>query len=335
MLAQVNSSNAPPFNKKLSERLLKFKDEAQKGFQNTISENRKSEEVMKRIRTSRNKNTAQLCPILKEFGWPNSSLVGQDGVDAAFYLLKNTSSFDLQRDLLPVIIAAVKKGEIERADFAGYIDRLRLGAGLKQLFGTEATIKNGFLVLYPIISEGQVDERRRQYGLAPLREYIRALERIYRLPLLKSTGEMTNAFSEGPDATISRTASSLFEGEAVAEDEVVRIETNLVNLNVSVYSNRLKKIVGTLAQQDFAVFEDGQQQMISYFASTSVPWDLVLLIDLSGSTSGKRDLIRETTRRFVEAARPGDRLAIVTFSTSTNIVSPLTEDRKQLLEAAS
>jgi VWFA-related protein len=291
--------------------------------------------VIKRIRSSKEKNTDQLCAIFKEFGWPSASLVGQNGVDAAFYLLKNTASFELQRILLPVVIAATKKGEIERADFAGYLDRLRLSSGLKQLFGTEATIRNGFLVLYPIAAEAQVDERRRQYGLAPLREYIRAMERIYRLPLLKSTGEITNAFAEKAQSSIFRkTENTLFEGEAVAEDEVVRIDTNLVNLSVNVYNNKLKTHVGTLEQKDFAIFEDGHQEEIAFFASSEVPCDLVLLIDLSGSTSSKRNLIRQTTKRFIEAARPSDRLALVTFSSITNIVSPLTADRKQLLESA-
>jgi Ca-activated chloride channel family protein len=335
MLTQVNSSSSVSPNKKLRETLLKLKEKDQKSFQESITENRKADALMDQMRTSRDKNTAKFCPILKEFGWPGTNLVGQDGVAAAFYLLKNSSSVDLQRDLLPVIIAATRKGEIEREDFAGYIDHLRLSAGLKQLFGTQATIKNGFLVLYPIEAEAHVDDRRRQYDLMPLAMYIRVLQRIYRLPLVRSTGQLTNTFAETPNSAIAKTtATDLFEGETVAEDEIVRIETNLVNLNVSVYSNKLKTRVNTLEQKDFIVFEDTHQETISFFASTDFPCDLVLLIDLSGSTSSKRDLIRQTTQRFIEAARPSDRLAIVTFSNTTNIISPLTSDRKQLMESA-
>jgi len=73
---------------------------------------------------------------------------------------------------------------------------------------------------------------------------------------------------------------------------------------------------------------------VSFFAATDVPFDLVLLIDLSGSTSGKRNLIRKTTQHFIEAARPGDRLAIVTFTDTPTIVSPLTDDRAKLSDAA-
>jgi Ca-activated chloride channel family protein len=56
----------------------------------------------------------------------------------------------------------------------------------------------------------------------------------------------------------------------------------------------------------------------------------VLLVDLSGSTEGKRDLIKKSTLRFIEAARPADRLAIVTFADKANVISPLTLDRAQL-----
>ena len=335
MLARVNSPSGGPLDNKLREKLLKLKEESLESFR-SVDAASKEEALMKRVRASREKITARLCPVLKEFGWPGVGLVGQDGAAAAFYLVKNSSSFELQRDLLPVVVAATKRGEIARADFAAYFDRLRLRAGLKQLFGTQATISNGFLVLYPIEGQERVDERRRQYGLAPLADQIRMLERTYRLPLVKSPGSLAREYADGANAAaVARAASGLFDGEAVGEDEVVRVEANLVSLNVSVYSNKLKKHVSTLGQKDFAVFEDGREEAVTFFATTDVPFDLVLLLDLSGSTAGKRDLIRQTTRRFVEAARPADRLAVVTFSDYVQVISPLTGDRRRLLESVS
>ena len=103
-----------------------------------------------------------------------------------------------------------------------------------------------------------------------------------------------------------------------------------MNLNVSVFSNKLKMFVGSLTKEDFRVQENRQEQTVTYFASTSVPFDLVLVIDLSGSTQDKRDLIKKSTLKFIEAARPADRLAIVTFSDNSNLISPLTLDRAQL-----
>lgn len=116
-------------------------------------------------------------------------------------------------------------------------------------------------------------------------------------------------------------------------DDVVRVETNLVNLDVSVYNKKLQTHVTNLEQKDFKIFEDGNEETISYFAATDAPFDLVLLIDLSGSTEKKRDLIRATTRHFIETARPADRVAIVTFSDATTIVAPLSNDRSTLLQS--
>ena len=114
--------------------------------------------------------------------------------------------------------------------------------------------------------------------------------------------------------------------------ETVRIDTDLVDLNVSVFSRDLKNQVSELQQKDFAVMENGKAEEISFFASAKTPFDLVLLIDLSGSTADKLDLIRKSAIRFVEAARPVDRIGIVTFTDVPRIVSKLTTDRQELKE---
>lgn len=333
MLAQVNSRREVPLNKKLADELLKLKEQNHKQLDEDIRKDRKPDAFMKRVQTSRDKNTDRLCSILKQYGWPTPSLVGKEGVEAALYLVSNSAAH-LRVDLMPVIVAASKQGGVTRPDFAGYIDRLRLDAGLKQLFGTQATIINGFLVLFPIEGEAQVDLLRKQFGLAPLTDYLRFLQVEYRLPLVKATGALANRFSDRVKNSIARTTSaSLVDGQPVEEGEVVRVDTNLVSLNVSVYSKTLRTNVNMLAQQDFKVSEDGHDETITFFATTDVPFDLVLLIDLSGSTAGKRKLIRKSTQRFIEAARPADRLAIVTFSNSTNVVSPLTDNRAKLLQS--
>jgi VWFA-related protein len=333
MLVQVNTSQNVSPNKKLREELLKRAEKDQERLRNTIGETKKSEDLLNRMRTNREKNTLSLCPIVKEYGWPTAAVVGKDGVAAVLLLLKNSSSLALQADLLPVIVAAVKKGEIPNAVFAGYFDRLRVGAGSKQLFGTQVTIAGGFLVLYPIETEKYVDARRRQYDLPPLADYLRVLERSYGMVLVKSPGSLTSSFPENLRSAIAQTApASLLDGQAVDEGEVIRFDTNLVSLNVSVFNQTNKAPVGRLEQKDFTLTEDGHNETITFFGTTDVPFDLVLLIDLSGSTVNKRDLMRKATQRFIEAARPSDRVAIVTFSDDVQIVSPLTEDHAKLLE---
>jgi VWFA-related protein len=112
--------------------------------------------------------------------------------------------------------------------------------------------------------------------------------------------------------------------------DTIRIDTDLVNVSVSVFSRNSSPLKSALAQKDFAVFENGEPQEISFFASAETPFDLVLLLDLSGSTADKVKLIRKSSKRFVDAARPGDRMAIVTFTADVQVVSPLTPDREAL-----
>jgi VWFA-related protein len=335
MVARLQSQQNVAVNTSLKDELLKLKADHQKLFQSAVEAGYEGTSQLNKLQETRSNNTARLCQIIKESGWPTSDLVRKEGAAAAFFLLKNSESFELQRELFPVIVEAVKKGEIEKADFAGFVDRLRVRAGLKQLFGTQATIVNGFLVLYPIIDEAHLDARRKQYELPPLDAYLRSLERAYQIPLIKApTAPEASVPSSSASSVAKETSAGVSEEQTIDEGDVLRVDTNLVNINVSVYNSKLKAYVGALEEKDFAVAEDGHKEEIAYFASTNVPFDLVLLLDLSGSTSNKRDLIRKSTRRFIEAARPTDRVAIVTFYGTNEIVSPLTSDRAALLEKA-
>ena len=112
--------------------------------------------------------------------------------------------------------------------------------------------------------------------------------------------------------------------------DIVRIDTDLVNLNVSVLNRKVSDQPLSFQQKDFTVFDDGQPQEISFFASGETPFDLVLLLDLSGSTADKIKLIRKSASRFVDAARPADRIAIFTFTTDIQAVSKLTSDHAAL-----
>ena len=115
--------------------------------------------------------------------------------------------------------------------------------------------------------------------------------------------------------------------------ETIKVDSDLVDLQVSVLSHDPTKTPAPLRQEDFMVTEDASPQVVTFFAAADAPFDLVLLLDLSGSTSDKLKLIRRSSRRFVEAARPSDRIAIVSFSSSIEIVSPLTSNRVDLFKA--
>ena len=115
--------------------------------------------------------------------------------------------------------------------------------------------------------------------------------------------------------------------------ETIRVESDLVDLKVSVVSLNPKNHSNELQQKDFLVLEDGQRQDISFFASADAPFDLVLLLDLSGSSNDKLKLIRKSAKRFVEATRPIDRVSVVGFSDVPILICAMTQDREQLAKA--
>jgi VWFA-related protein len=116
----------------------------------------------------------------------------------------------------------------------------------------------------------------------------------------------------------------------VDENDVVRIDTELVTVNMSVVDRSTNRGITGLAQHEFKLYEDGVEQTISRFESSNAPFNLILLIDLSGSTREVVKLIREAALRFVDAARPMDSIGVVTFASSPTVISRPTTDRRTL-----
>lgn len=121
-------------------------------------------------------------------------------------------------------------------------------------------------------------------------------------------------------------------GVATAQEgvETIRIDSDLVDLKVSVLGFPANTPPPMLASKDFTVFEDGVPQEITFFQAADTPFDLVLLLDLSGSNSKKLKMIRNSAKRFVDAARDVDRIALVTFTDHPALYSSFSLDRKKL-----
>jgi len=112
--------------------------------------------------------------------------------------------------------------------------------------------------------------------------------------------------------------------------EIIRIDSDLVDLKVSVLGASAAVAAPLLEQKDFIVLEDGKPQDIVFFAAADAPFDLVLLLDLSGSNSKKLKMIRNSAKRFIDSARPIDRIALVSFTDRPALYSSFTLDRKKL-----
>jgi VWFA-related protein len=118
--------------------------------------------------------------------------------------------------------------------------------------------------------------------------------------------------------------------EEVAEGDIIRVDTQLVSVNVSVVDRSTNRGVNDLTKEDFRLSEDNIAQQIAHFDSASAPFNLVLLVDLSGSTTKVVELIKAAALHFVEASRPFDRIGVITFAGGQVVVSPLTTDHEAL-----
>jgi VWFA-related protein len=133
----------------------------------------------------------------------------------------------------------------------------------------------------------------------------------------------------GDDGSSSAAGNVDVERTITPGEEAVVLKSALVNLNVSV-TNRSGVSLANLKKEDFEVAENGQAQKIEFFQTTSAPFNLVLLLDLSGSIKDKLDVVKAAALRFVDVLSPRDKVAVVTFTDQIRVVSQLTEDREEL-----
>lgn len=109
-------------------------------------------------------------------------------------------------------------------------------------------------------------------------------------------------------------------GLPVDDDEVLKIETNLVTLPVSVLSQD-GRFISDLLQKEFEIYEDGIKQEVSYFASVENPFSVILLLDLSPSTKYKITDIQDAAISFVEQLRRDDHITVIAFSRDVKVLS--------------
>jgi Ca-activated chloride channel homolog len=102
---------------------------------------------------------------------------------------------------------------------------------------------------------------------------------------------------------------------AQQDDDVVRVNTDLVVINVTV-TDKAGQYVRALQASDFKVFEDGRQvdpRLIVGFALQQSPYASVVLIDSSGSMDQRLALARSAAIRFLDGLREEDVAAVYRF----------------------
>jgi VWFA-related protein len=121
------------------------------------------------------------------------------------------------------------------------------------------------------------------------------------------------------------------EAPAQTPDTTFRSSVELVALNVVVTEQQ--QFVTGLSAGDFAVYEDGVQQDVSFFAASAAPLDLAILLDTSASMTGKMPTVQTAAIGFADTLRGGDRLTVVDIKDATKVLFPLGEDLESARQA--
>ncbi len=110
---------------------------------------------------------------------------------------------------------------------------------------------------------------------------------------------------------------------------VSTVAPQLLRFNASV-TDRNGRAIGGMRESDFTVFENGVERRVTNVAPANEPFNLVLLLDVSGSVEERMDFIRKAARDFLRTTSPQDRIAIISFRDDIKVISDFSTDRTML-----
>jgi VWFA-related protein len=107
------------------------------------------------------------------------------------------------------------------------------------------------------------------------------------------------------------------------------VAPQLLRFNASVLDRHGRAIRG-MRESDFTVWENGVERRVTNVAPANEPFNLVLLLDVSGSVEERMDFIRKAARDFLRTTSPQDRISIISFRDDIQIISDFSTDRQLL-----
>jgi VWFA-related protein len=108
---------------------------------------------------------------------------------------------------------------------------------------------------------------------------------------------------------------------------VLHITSNLVLLDAIVAERKMGRLETTLTSDDFTLEEDGVPQKIQYFSQDKLPLSIILLFDLTDSVRPELKDLGAGAIDILRHLKPTDEVAVMTFSSSAQMLQPFTTDR--------
>jgi len=130
-------------------------------------------ELVRLMKEQYSVNTIKVRKILDEHGWLGADIIGVQGNTTLFLVIQH-SDFETQKEYLPMMREAVKKGNAKGSDLAFLEDRVALRNGEKQIYGSQIAPgpETGEYIILPLMDPENVDKRRAEVGLGKFQDYI-------------------------------------------------------------------------------------------------------------------------------------------------------------------
>ncbi|WP_295927004.1 DUF6624 domain-containing protein [uncultured Xanthomonas sp.] len=127
----------------------------------------------KRVAEVDKKNLPVIKSIFREVGFPTIAMVGRDGVSTAFLLVQHADDdLDFQRFALKLAKPLMEQRQLAKQQYAMLFDRVSLASGKPQLYGTQVQTVDGKTTLRPVEDTENLDARRKQMALGPIKDYL-------------------------------------------------------------------------------------------------------------------------------------------------------------------
>jgi len=123
------------------------------------------------------KNYPEIVRIHDRYGWPGISLVGEEAANNYWLLVQHADAHkDFQAKLLPELKRAADEGDASKVNYAYLYDRVMVGAGKPQRYGTQGGgCENGKIKMRPVDDPAGLAQRRKELHLMPMEQYVEIL----------------------------------------------------------------------------------------------------------------------------------------------------------------
>jgi Ca-activated chloride channel homolog len=116
------------------------------------------------------------------------------------------------------------------------------------------------------------------------------------------------------------------------EEAPIKIPTDLITLTLTV-TDPYGRYVSGLGKNAFTVFDNNEEQNITFFSDKDAPVSIGILFDVSGSMSGEKIIrARKALEHFINTSHPMDEYFLIAFNSRAQLLLDRTRNGEAVLD---